>query len=155
MKEPYDDREEKAVETIILIMCFVALAILQCSCRTQRVAGEITTRDSVRIVYRMDSVYRYEHDSIYIRERADTVFVDRWHTRYRDALRVVHDTAYVDRVRETTIQVTYITKAQRNMIAGFWTLLALILIAVALLVWKNLGGLRTWLMKIVARIIIK
>lgn len=155
MKDPANDKDERTIEAILIVLSLAALAFVQCSCRTQRVAGEITTRDSVRIVYRMDSVYRYEHDSIYIRERADTVFVDRWHTRYRDALRVVHDTAYVDRVRETTIQVPYITKAQRNMIAGFWTLLALLIIAVALLAWKNWGKVRTWWMKLIAKILLK
>ena len=43
-----------------------------------------------------DSVYIYRRDSIYIRERGDTVFVDRWHVQ----------TAYRDRVRTDTLHVT-------------------------------------------------
>ena len=35
-----------------------------------------------------DSVY--VHDSVWVREAGDTVFLERWHTRYRD--RAVHDT---------------------------------------------------------------
>lgn len=138
------------IASIVLFLAFV-----QCSCRTQRIAGETAIRDSVRVVQRLDSIYIYERDSVYIREKGDTVWLERWSIRYRDVIKEVHDTCYIDRVRETTIEMPYVTKAQRNMIAGFWTLLAILIIAVALLAWKNWGKVRTWWMKIVARIIIK
>lgn len=64
--------------------------------------------------------------------------------------------AYMEHNRKTEqVEVRYIPKFYRNCTAGFWTLLALLIIAVALLVWKNWGKVRTWWMKIVARIIIK
>lgn len=155
MKDPVSDKGERTIEAVLVVLSIAAMAFVQCSCRTQRVTSTTSSKDSVRIVYRFDSVYLYEHDSVYIRERADTVFVDRWHTRYKDALKVVHDTCYIDRVRETTIQVPYVTKAQRNMIAGFWTLLVLLIVGVALSVWKNWGKVRTWWLKLIAKIIIK
>ena len=149
-----NDKGERTIEALLIVLTLAALAF-QCSCRTQHVAAESSSRDSVRVVQRLDSVYIYERDSVYIRESADTVFVDRWHTRYKDALRIVHDTCYIDRVRETTIQLPYVTKAQRNMIAGFWTLLVLLIIGVALSVWKNWGNLRTWWIRLITKIIIK
>ena len=64
--------------------------------------------------------------------------------------------AYMEHNRKTEqVEVRYIPKFYRNCTAGFWTLLAILIIAVALLVWKNWGKVRTWWMKIVARIIIK
>lgn len=64
--------------------------------------------------------------------------------------------AYIEQNKQTEqVEVHYIPKFYRNCTAGFWTLLALMIIAVALLAWKNWGNVRTWLMKIVARIIIK
>lgn len=36
--------------------------------------------------YLRDSIYL--HDSVYVRDQGDSVFVDRWHTRYIDRLRV-------------------------------------------------------------------
>lgn len=155
MKDPVNDKGERTIEALLIVLTLAALALVQCSCRTQHVAGETAIRDSVRVVQRLDSIYIYERDSVYIREKGDTVWLERWSIRYRDVIKEVHDTCYIDRVRETTIEMPYVTKAQRNMIAGFWTLLALLIIAVALLVWKNWGLLRTWWMKIVARIIIK
>lgn len=63
---------------------------------------------------------------------------------------------YIEQNKQTEqVEVCYIPKFYRNCTAGFWTLLALILISVALLLWKNWGKVRTWWMKIVARIIIK
>lgn len=60
---------------------------------------------------RTDSLYLTVHerdsihikDYIYIREKGDTVFVERWRTQYRDRGRT--DTLYIDRTRE--VQVPY------------------------------------------------
>lgn len=140
---------EDIVETLLFIAAILAICLLS-SCRTQQFSNA-TQRDSVRIVERLDSIYIYERDSIYIYEKADTVFVNKWHTRYKDVITMVHDTCYLDRVQETTIQVPYITKAQRNMIAGFWTLLVLLIIGVALSVWKNWKHLVAFFAKLLIR----
>ena len=48
--------------------------------------------DTLRITkYERDSIY--VHDSTLIREKGDTVMIERWHTRWRD--RWQHDTIYV------------------------------------------------------------
>ncbi|MCM1577131.1 MAG: hypothetical protein NC035_09170 [Bacteroides sp.] len=146
---------ESLMEVVLFCLGVAAMLFVQCSCTPQKILAESAKKDSVRVVYRFDSVYNYRHDSIYIRERSDTVYVDRWHTRYKDALKVVHDTAYVDRIRETTVEVNLLTKAQRNMIAGFWTLLVLLIIAIALYVWKHWGNLRNVWLKIIAKILTK
>lgn len=48
--------------------------------------------DTLRITkYERDSIY--VHDSTLIREKGDTVMIERWHTQWRD--RWQHDTIYV------------------------------------------------------------
>lgn len=57
--------------------------------------------------------------------------------------------------KETQVPVRYVPDYYKNCTRGFWTLLALILITAALLVWKNWGKIRTWWLRLVSRIITK
>lgn len=54
-----------------------------------------------------DSVH--VHDSIYVREAGDTVFIDRWHTRWRD--RTVHDT-----VKEHSTDTVVLTETVEKLV---------------------------------------
>ena len=96
-----------------LIAC-VILSIL-CGCRSARyvpvervrteykdrvVAVHDTVRDSVLMLN-----YVYRHDSVSLRMKGDTVYVERWHTLLQSSQlrnraersKAVHDTLYVDR----------------------------------------------------------
>jgi hypothetical protein len=42
----------------------------------------------------LDSIYLYEKDSIFIKEKADTVFVEKYITRYKDVMKIERDTIY-------------------------------------------------------------
>ncbi|MDY2942205.1 MAG: hypothetical protein SOT07_00690 [Paludibacteraceae bacterium] len=69
------------------------LAYMLCSCRTVvPCVAETVVRDSVRVQRVLDSVYLYERDSIFVESRRDTVWVERWRTRYKYAVRVERDT---------------------------------------------------------------
>lgn len=92
------------------ILAFAAvaflLAIVACfgSCRTVApCVPETITRDSVRVEYKLDSVYLYERDSIFVHEKRDTVFVERWKTRYKDVLKIQRDTV-IDTKTEVKVQ---------------------------------------------------
>ena len=77
------------------------LAILFCSCKTVAPCiPETITIDSVRVEYKLDSVYLYERDSIFVHEKRDTVFIERWKTRYKDAIKIQRDT-----IRDTHTEV--------------------------------------------------
>lgn len=73
-----------------------ATLCVMCSCaRVQYVPVESIKTDSVRVVdVQRDSIY--VQDSVIVREKADTIFVTRWRTEYRD--RVVRDTVFESRV---------------------------------------------------------
>lgn len=77
-----------------------ATLCVMCSCaRVQYVPMESVKTDSVRVVdVQRDSIY--VQDSVIVREKADTIFVTRWCTEYREALRV--DTVQI--VRTDSIQ---------------------------------------------------
>ena len=51
---------------------------------------EHRTDTVIKTHQRLDSIY--VHDSTYIHERGDTVWIERWHTRWRD--RLLADTIY-------------------------------------------------------------
>lgn len=75
------------VNFVLWALVGVALCVM-CSCtRVQYVPVETTKLDSVRVVdVQRDSVYVY--DSVYVREVHDTIFITKWHTEYKEALRV-------------------------------------------------------------------
>lgn len=90
------------MRTIIYPIILLTLAICS-SCRSIKYVPVETIRtDSLYLtVHERDSIHI--KDYIYIREKGDTVFVERWRTQYRDRGRT--DTLYIDRTRE--VQVPY------------------------------------------------
>jgi hypothetical protein len=102
------DKKEFTFRTVatlsILVTAFFLLAFLFSGCCTQKetVTGSSRTdRFTGSEKTTRDSIYFYLSDSIYIREKGDTVYIDRRHTEYRDRIRVdtvaVRDSVYVDR----------------------------------------------------------
>lgn len=91
---------------------------------TVRVQHDTTT------VHHRDSIHL--RDSIYVREwvQGDTVFVDRFRDRYlyrdrwRDSVRVQHDTTAVCRTKEVKVEQP-LSAWRRFKIGAFWWLLAL------------------------------
>lgn len=83
---------------------------------------------------RIDSVWQYQHDSVYVREKGDTVYHYVEKIRYRDrfkvdtliSIREMHDTTVVERKVER--ELTWSQKARLNI---FPWLLALLICAAA------------------------
>ena len=82
----------KYLSSILLALGLLLLA--SCGVRVKTVEVDrvkVEYKDRLQMV--RDSIY--QHDSVYIERRGDTVYQDRWHTRWRELVR--HDTAYVER----------------------------------------------------------
>ena len=85
------DMKEKA-------LAYVALVWAMVGCKSIEYVPVIEHRTDtvIKTHHRLDSIY--VHDSTYIHERGDTVWVEQWHTRWRDRLlldtiyEAVHDT---------------------------------------------------------------
>lgn len=128
---------QRYFDIILSVALLMAALWLVCSCSTVKyIPVETLKTDSVYInVLQRDSIF--VQDSVYIREKADTVYITRWRTEYKEALRV--DTVQVVRTDsiQTIVEVEKkLTKVQQlKMDVGAGVLYAVpILIAVGLFV---------------------
>lgn len=118
-------KESNTWAAILLPVILLLLLLLSSTgCRSIRyVPVETVKYDSIYITkHQKDSVY--VHDSIYQKEKGDTLIIEKWHTKYIE--KQVHDTTYVERI--DSIQVPYpvekqLTKWQKvKMNAGGWAI---------------------------------
>ena len=74
----------------MVVLCCIS------SCTTTKYVPvvEYHTDTLIQKMTQRDSIYL--HDSTIVREKGDTVLIERWHTKYRD--REVHDTVYQSRI---------------------------------------------------------
>ena len=120
----------------IIGIALIAAIFFFSGCKTVQPLTQ--TRDSVRVEVRHDSVYIYQHDSIY-RDRwraGDTVFVtvEKYKTLYRDKLIEVHDT--ITNTQTEQVAVRYVPDYYKRVSAGFWILLAILLAILAFKAYK-------------------
>lgn len=94
----------------------MAAALLLTACTTTKVVTvERVRTDTLRLVKQQrDSIYL--HDSTYIREKGDTILIERWHTQYRDRLRI--DTMYQSRV--DSVPVAYPVEVEVERRLSWW-----------------------------------
>lgn len=80
---------------LFLVFCAGLILICLGSCRSVKyVPYETIKHDSIYITnHQKDSVYIY--DSIYQKEKGDTLILEKWHTKYVE--KQVHDTSYIER----------------------------------------------------------
>ena len=97
---------------------FFLLVILSVfGCRSIVYVPTVTVKDSLVYVNHIqkDSVYSYFHDSIYIHQKGDTVFVSKWHdtVKYRNVLKTdtVNSKYYIN--KEKTVTINALTRFQK------------------------------------------
>lgn len=105
----------------VLMVAFILIGLGACR-SVQYVPVESVRHDSVvTILHQRDSIY--QHDSVYIKEKADTLLIERWHTRWRD--RVSHDTLYISKTDTIRVPVPVerrLSKSERTYITiGKWS----------------------------------
>lgn len=146
--DPYEEYRPTPTgcrDVIIAVIVWIALClfcIFGVGCKSQAVPS---TRDSVRVEFHHDSVYVFKHDSVF-RDRwrnGDTVFVvtEKWQTLYRDKLKEIHDTIRTNEVQVQ--QVKYVPAYYKNTSAGFWFLLALLLLFTGFKIVKYIIKIKT------------
>ena len=82
------------IRIIVAALLVALLVTILPSCKTVDCIPEVVYRDSIRTEYIHDSIYRYERDSIYIHQKADTVWMEKYITRYKDVMKIERDTIY-------------------------------------------------------------
>ena len=124
------------IQRLIIGTALLLAALLMFSgCKTTRCipSTEYITRDSIVVQYHTDSVRVIDRDSVFVREKGDTVFVSVTKWRVRDHIVNRTDTVYLDRghtVVQTEVQ-EFVPGYYKSTSAGFWILLALIAVAIA------------------------
>ena len=118
-----------------MLVAVAGLALMMCSCKSIEYVPVIEKEVHHDSIYftkvQRDSVWL--HDSISVKEKGDTVRIEKWHTKYIE--KQVHDTTYVAKV--DSIPVPYevikevpakLSKTQKGLILiGILTLMAAII----------------------------
>lgn len=86
-------RTDFIIQTIAAAL-IAGMLIFFVGCKTIDCIPETIVKDSIRTEYKLDSIYLYEKDSVFIKEKADTVFVEKYITRYKDVMKIERDTIY-------------------------------------------------------------
>ena len=79
--------------------------MLLTACRTTQTMTDTNTNHVSNNIQR-DSIYL--HDSIFVRIRADTVYLEKWHTRWRDRETVKTDTITLTETKTETVEKPYV-----------------------------------------------
>lgn len=123
-----------------MLAAVVVLALLMCSCKSIEyvpVVENHTVHDSIYFTQiQRDSIW--QHDSILIKDRGDTVWVEKWHTKYVE--KQVHDTTYIAKVDSIPVpyEVTkYVEKKLSTPVSILITIgmMAVLAAFIALAVW--------------------
>jgi hypothetical protein len=124
---------------VLLLALAAAVAVfgllLLTGCTTTKYVPVETVRtDTLKVTkYERDSIYI--HDSTIVREKGDTMLIEKWHTRWRD--RWHHDTVYQSRVDSVPkpYPVTEYVERKRSKLDWFFIITGIIaLIAVIVFV---------------------
>ena len=115
-----------------LIMVCAIFLILATSCSPRIVEHIQYQRDTLYQVKR-DSVRYYDRDSIFIREKGDTIYqyVEKW--RWRDRVRVDTiyrariDSVFIDRIKEVEV-IKPLSWWENAKIRAFWYLFGVVLL---------------------------
>ena len=84
---------------------------------------------------RRDSIFL--HDSVFVLIRADTVYLERWHTRWRDREIIRTDTLTVENIRTRTVQVRYVPRFYKYCTAAAILLLLILSAKLALRAYRR------------------
>jgi len=115
---------------ITILSLFAALFFIG-GCSPRVLVREVV-RDSLIVRTTLDSVYLYEKDSIFVKQKGDTVWLERWSIRYKDKLIEKKDTAYINKVEVKEVAVpAELNWWQRWQIRSFWWLFGIVVVVIA------------------------
>ena len=127
----------KAAHLLCLLAAFAVLSATGCS-TIRYIDREVVVHDTTKVIVR-DSLHFYDRDSVFVKEKGDTVYKyvekwrirDRWHTDTLVRVRVDSVAVYQDKIVEVEKPLS---AWQRFKIGGFWYLCGAV---VVLLAWST------------------
>ena len=81
----------RKLRIILCILLVMVLMSIICSCRSVQYVPVESVRTEIQYKDRLQRDSIHVRDSIFMYQKGDTIFKDRWHTEYKDKL--VMDTA--------------------------------------------------------------
>ena len=95
--------------------------------------------------YHTDTIYQskvvhdsiYQHDSTFIKEKGDSVYIERWHTKY--VLKELTDTLYESRVDSIPVPYEVVKEVEVEKSLSWWQAMRM-----------HIGGIVVWLLLILA-----
>lgn len=119
-------------EGVLLVILVVLICLLFASCtKTEYITVEKVRNDTTYInKVQRDSIYL--HDSTFVKVAGDTVWIERWHTKWQNHLE--HDTVYKARTDSVSVPYPVIKEVEKTrsttekglMGVGILSLMALI-----------------------------
>lgn len=136
----YDYIMNKVSRFIMLapFMCIILLMSAICSCRTVKYIPVETIKVDTTYINKLQRDSIYMLDSVYVKEKGDTVLIEKYKYLYRDKL--VRDTLYM--AKTDSIQVPYpvekeLTRWQQfRMDFGGWAMCIVVISILILIVYK-------------------
>lgn len=123
--------------TAIVSLLAVIVCCLITSCRSVQYVPIESVRTEIEYRDRLQRDSIHVHDSIHIRDKGDTVFVNRWHTVYKD--KQLRDTIYIENT--DSVQVLYFVEKQLSrwqsikMVVGGWAFGIIIVLVLIITGW--------------------
>lgn len=126
-----------------MALVVVMLLFLLCSCKQVEYVTVEKVRVDTTYVNKVQKDSVWMHDSVYVKEKGDSVWVERWHTRF--VTKEVHDTLYKARVDSIPVPYWKIKEVAAEL--SWWQQLRLWLgniTLVTILVLMGYGAFRLW-----------
>lgn len=130
----------KRIMWFVVVWLIVMVCLHLCGCKQiEYVTVEKVRTDTTYVTkWQRDSVWL--HDSILIRERGDTVLMEKWHTKYIETVRI--DTTFIA-THDTIPQPYPVTKLVEKDLS-WWQRLRIWLGNICLLAILAVGGYGAW-----------
>ena len=138
MDENEYTRYEGCASAVAVIIALVMLAVVLCSCKTKYITNTeykevpVVMHDTIaQNIWRIDTTI--VKDSVYFAVKGDTIFKERYNTKWR--IKVAHDT--INKVVEKPVEVlrTSIKTETKEVNSLYWWQKVLMLIGVASLIY--------------------
>ena len=100
---PYLSRKAKNIALVIAMIAYMLILLTLTSCRSAAPLISVPRNDSIVIRDRFVRDSIYIHDSVIVRLKADTVYIEHWKELGKESATVTTDTVYKDKV--VTVQL--------------------------------------------------
>lgn len=143
-RDANNDGSPKTLYWLIMAMVAMCAIAMMSGCKTQeRVVTVIEHRTDTVRENRTERDSIYVKDSVYIREKGDTVWIEKWHTRWRDVMKT--DTVYMAKHDTLTSTITKTKEVEKPL--TWWQktrIYAGNVLLICLFVAAGFGGYRLW-----------